>query len=108
MSEDDIKKLIAEARDYETLDRMTPGELFGLAGKLADALEAEHQRAETEHYQKNRARNERDALRAVIQSVLDAWSIPGVRPDYHEYMKNNLHRNWPVLYEALRALTGVD
>lgn len=104
---DDIEKLIAEVREIGNRGYTTD-----LIHGLADALEAEHQRAETEHYQKNRARNERnalaaerDALRTAIQPVLDAWNIPGIRPDVHELVKRDLRVTWPMLYTALDALS---
>lgn len=105
MADDYIAKLVASANSIlEDSGPQWESNAADIIQEMIKALEAEHQRAETEHYQKNRARNERNTLRTMIQPVLDAWNIPGIRPDYHEYMKNNLHRNWPVLYDAIQGL----
>lgn len=42
-------------------------------------------------------RRELEALRRVHR----AWRVPGNHPDYHERMKADLRRRWPVLAEAL-------
>lgn len=73
---DDIKKLIAEARKYGPESMSSQ-----LIRKLADALEAEHHRAEAykraksendERFmiERDQARAERDALRTAIQGAL--------------------------------------
>lgn len=61
-----------------------------LADRLADALETKGQ--------------ELDALRTVVQPVIDAWMDPGIRPDWHEAMQIRLYREWPVLFHAASDL----
>lgn len=78
---DDIKKLIARARDEANATRNS----YYTNAPILDALA--------------------DALRAAIQPVLDAWNIPGIRPDYYDSMMFALKREWPMLYNALSDLS---
>jgi len=75
-----------------------------LAKALEEAVREMHAR-ELHHFEEEKLRaeaeTERDALRAAIQPVLDAWNIPGIRPDYHEWAKRELWRMWSTLSVAL-------
>lgn len=94
MVTEEVKNLIADARNYDILDHMTPGELFGLAGKLADALEASeaevlrqrdiNRRAELQ-YQELEAECVTERERAdSIQAALDGFR--GVARGDNEYL----------------------
>lgn len=43
-------------------------------------------------------------LTNAAKRVLEAWSVPGRSPAYHEAQKRNLQRTWPMMYKALEAL----
>ena len=40
--------------------------------------------------------------------VFNAWNDQGINPTYHERMRNQLRREWPVLAKALDALNPVE
>ena len=52
----------------------------------------------------DREENERDALFAVRR----AWLDSGPEPAYHRMHQDNLRRNWPVLYDAIRKAVNHD
>lgn len=49
---------------------------------------------------------EADLLKAVDQ-VVEAIKDPGVNPEYHYRMIDNLHIHWPVLAKSLDNLVKI-
>ena len=41
----------------------------------------------------------------AVVAVTDAWIYPGPNPTHHFAMQQTLRREWPVLAQALDALT---
>ena len=39
-----------------------------------------------------------------VQAVVNAWIVSGTSPQYHNYMKDRLKREWPILANALETL----
>lgn len=106
MTDDYIAKLVATANSIlEDSGPQWESNAADIIQEMIQALEAEHQRAETEHYQKNRARNERNTLHTVVWPVLDAWNDEGINPTYHRSMKRRLSVEWWTLWRALENLS---
>jgi hypothetical protein len=42
----------------------------------------------------------------LVQAVVDAWTVEGPEPLYHQTMQVWLNDKWPVLAAALDALAG--
>ena len=42
--------------------------------------------------------------RKAVNDVIMAWSVEGKCPAYHRKMKDYLHRQWPLLAQALDSL----
>lgn len=47
------------------------------------------------------AANEIDMLRSALRPILDAYTISGRNPQYHDYVKQGLRKEWPALARAL-------
>lgn len=50
---------------------------------------------------------------AAIQAVVDAWTIPGISPEYHAKWQERLKApsedgGWPVLARAIERLVAVE
>lgn len=50
---------------------------------------------------------------AAIQAVIDAWTDPGISPEYHQEWKNKLSAasedgGWPVLARAVQGLVDAE
>lgn len=39
-----------------------------------------------------------------VRAVVQAWTVPGRRPDIHRAAQDKLKREWPTLAEAIEAL----
>lgn len=53
------------------------------------------------------------ARNTAIKAVVDAWTVPGVSPDYHAEWQARLEApseegGWPVLARALKQLVAVE
>lgn len=106
----ETEALVAQAkniREDPSLDRATVALIDNLVSALEHA-DAEARKAWAEvRNQDDRATDERVArlvLESKIQPVLDAWSDPGLNPQYHNNWKNLLRREWWTLYKAVDEL----
>lgn len=50
---------------------------------------------------------------AAIKAVVDAWTVPGISPEYHAEWRARLEApsedgGWPVLARALHQLVAVE
>lgn len=43
-----------------------------------------------------------------VEEVIRAWVIRGSHPGYHEFQKNLLRENWPILYNAIERLVSEE
>lgn len=42
----------------------------------------------------------------ATQEVIDAWTVKGPAPEYHDFWKRLVHANWPTLGQALDRLAA--
>lgn len=42
------------------------------------------------------------------EEVVNAWTIEGKCPEYHEKQKDLLRKNWPTLYDAIQRLVSEE
>lgn len=50
---------------------------------------------------------------AAIKAVVDAWTVPGISPEYHAEWQARLERpseegGWPVLARAVKHLAAIE
>ena len=50
------------------------------------------------------AANEIERLQAAIESIAKIFANDGGHPEYHEYRKAGLRKEWPALWAALNKL----
>ena len=53
------------------------------------------------------AADEIERLRAELKQILDVYTTPGIHPEYHEYVKTGLKKEWPALWRALEQAKNV-
>jgi len=47
-----------------------------------------------------------EGLHRAARAVIDAWFVPGPRPDIHAQAKRDLYLKWPVLAQAIIQLAA--
>lgn len=105
---EDIEKWVADLRaraaiSEEATDAMNAADdALGAAQSEIIRQRGINRRAELQYRE---LEAEREAILAAVRPVLDAWNIPGIRPDYHELVKRDLRVSWPMLYTALHDLS---
>lgn len=45
--------------------------------------------------------DEIEMLKELLDPIIKAFTVQGPVPAYHEYVKNGLKKEWPVLYRAI-------
>lgn len=74
-----------------------------LLTKYADLSEEEKEsdRKEAERYRELFETHAKEQVEAALKPILDAWTIKGSHPHYHDEVKQRVSQMWPSLFRAV-------
>lgn len=55
----------------------------------------------------DQACDEIEHLREQHNKIVGVYTTVGVHPEYHQYLKSGLKKDWPALFRALEQATDV-